>query len=129
MTSTLSEIRDTRQIPGEPRRRWFASANLDLVMWFGDDAALVGFQLCYDKQREERALTWHANGSRFTHEMVDDGESAGLGYKATPVLVRNGALNARRLLAAFLAEAGSLPQEITQVVARQLEMVCRECCG
>ena len=54
----LAEIRNARQIAGEDFRRWFTDEEFDLIVWYGDDRSLVGFQLCYDKQDRERALTW-----------------------------------------------------------------------
>ena len=53
----LTEIEKTRQIPGEGIRRWFRDDELDLIVWYGDDGSIEGFQLCYDKLQHERALT------------------------------------------------------------------------
>ncbi len=69
----LREIRRVRQVEGEAHRRWFSSSRLDLFVWYGASEAPVGFQLCYDKDGWERALTWNAP-DRFSHEVVDDGE-------------------------------------------------------
>ena len=57
----LRELADIRQVPGEPRRRWFSSPDLDLIVWLDDADTMLGFQLCYDKSRGERALTWRAD--------------------------------------------------------------------
>ncbi len=55
----LRELADVRQIPGEPRRRWFADDYFDLIVWFDKRGQIIGFQLCYDLPRDEHALTWH----------------------------------------------------------------------
>ena len=44
----LREIVDVRQVPGEPKRRWFSSDDIDLIVWLDDSGAPVSFQLCYD---------------------------------------------------------------------------------
>src|SRR5438309_10513940 len=65
----------------EERRRWFASADLDLIVWFDDADSPIAFQLCYDKLRSERALTWKPD-TGFVHMVVDSGERQGaLRYK------------------------------------------------
>lgn len=120
MTALLREVTHVRQVPGEPRRRWFSSDALDLVVWLGDDEAIVGFQLCYDKLRAERALTWWAHGHRLQHMAVDDGEPGGMRHKSSPVLVPDGVLDAPTLLAEFRAAAGELPPAIVAAVVAQL---------
>lgn len=120
MSTTLSEIRHTRQVPGEPHRRWFSSDTLDLIVWLDAHDAPIGFQLCYDKLDRERALTWRAAGHTLTHMAVDDGESTGLAHKATPILVPDGALDAPRLLELFSAASSELPSPIRACVLAQL---------
>ena len=79
----LTEIQNVRQIPGEGFRRWFSDNYFDLIVWYDDERKLVGFQLCYDKDGRERALTWtHEHG--FQHNRIDSGEIAGH-IKMTPV--------------------------------------------
>ena len=54
----LQEITNIRQIEGEPRRRWFADAAVDLYVWYDDADNIIQFQICYDKGPGEQALTW-----------------------------------------------------------------------
>ena len=54
----LWEYTKVNQIEGEPRRRWFADDFFDLIVWFDESEDIVGFQLCCDKSRQEKALTW-----------------------------------------------------------------------
>src|SRR3954469_10687202 len=96
----LRELPDTRQVEGEPRRRWFSSPDLDLIVWLDDDESLVGFQLCYDKTRRERALTWR-DGRGYEHNAVDDGEQSPGQHKSTPILVANGYYDSERVEALF----------------------------
>ncbi len=95
----LSEIRDARQVEGEGYRRWFTDDYFDLIVWYDDDRRLVGFQLCYDKQGRERALTWTlAHG--FQHNRIDSGEVPGHS-KMTPIIIADGAFNPRPVAERF----------------------------
>ncbi|MFW5812247.1 MAG: hypothetical protein ACOCWS_04610, partial [Alkalispirochaetaceae bacterium] len=64
----LSEIKPVRQVPGEGFRRWFTDEEMDLIVWYDgeDQEQIEGFQLCYDKEVLERALTWRPEAG-FTH--------------------------------------------------------------
>ncbi|MBI1891742.1 MAG: hypothetical protein HYS18_13925 [Burkholderiales bacterium] len=117
----LKEIRAVRQIKGEPQRRWFTSNSMDLVVWCGDNGGPTGFQLCYDKGKFERALSWSQSGG-YSHMAVDDGESgAALRYKSSPILIADGELNKMRLIRLFVANSAHLPQEIAAFVCEKLE--------
>ena len=59
-----------------PRRRWFTDEDLDLIVWFSEQGAPDGFQLCYDRRGHERALTW-TKGAGYRHDRIDDGEGGG----------------------------------------------------
>ncbi len=115
----LREVSIVRQIPGEPRRRWFASRNFDLFVWVDEHAAPIGFQLCYDKQDGEHAMTW-TESSGYSHMAVDAGESRPARPKGTPILVADGTFDAARILDEFLGEAMSLPAEYARMVEARL---------
>ena len=112
----LRELADIRQVPGEPRRRWFSSPDLDLIVWLDDADTMLGFQLCYDKTRGERALTWRADRG-YDHAAVDDGEAQPAQYKGTPILVANGHLNRERVADLVREASVSLPAPIRDAVA------------
>jgi hypothetical protein len=112
----LRELADVRQVPGEPRRRWFSSPDLDLIIWVGERGAVLAFQLCYDKSRGERALTWHSERG-YDHAAVDDGERQPSQYKSTPILVADGRLDRERVLELFVAASEALPHSIRETVA------------
>jgi len=117
----MREVHPTRQVPGEPHRRWFSSAELDLIVWCDAGGAPVSFQLCYDKGRNERALTWEP-ATGLSYSRVDDGEvEIGLRYKATPVLAPDGPLEVRRLAARFEAASADVPGEIVDFVRKRLQ--------
>ena len=111
----LREIPAARQISGESKRRWFTSSNIDLFVWLDSHDSPTGFQLCYDKQHREHALTWTMK-SGFSHMAVDGGESRAARHKGAPILVANGAIDAQQLLEDFRRESRLLPVEFVQMV-------------
>jgi hypothetical protein len=115
----LTEVSDVRQIAREPRRRWFRSSNEDLIIWYTNDDSILGFQLCYDRQGTERALSWRVERG-YSHEKVDDGEAVGFAHKQTPILVPDGVFDSQGVLERFLAAANSLPRDIVAFVSAKL---------
>ena len=115
MFTELPNVRPT----GDHRRRWFRSANEELIVWLAHDDSIFGFQLCYDRHVGEKALTWRRDAG-FAHERIDDGESTGMGHKQSPVLVADGVFDAPRVLSRFLAISGSVPHGIVEFVAERL---------
>ena len=117
----LRELSDTRQVAGEPRRRWFNSPHLDLIVWFDDADKPVGFQLCYDKLDNERALTWR-EGRGYDHMGVDDGETiTPAQHKETPILVADGAFDCRRVKVKFEEASAEVPDSLRRFVLERLE--------
>ncbi len=110
----LLELQNVRQIPGERRRRWFSSPDLDLIVWIDTDDKPAGFELCYDKKRQEKALRWSPSG--FAHMVVDDGEGRPGRHKSSPVLTGQGAFDADRIYKHFIAECRQLPEEIMNFI-------------
>jgi len=118
----LVEIIHVRQVPGDPRRRWFSSDDMDLIVWYDDSDALIGFQLCYDKLRSERALRWEPELG-YRHMAIDNGESSiSPRYKATPILVADGHFDARRVADIFTASSRHIPPDIAQFVSLKLRL-------
>ncbi|HTB63763.1 MAG TPA: hypothetical protein VK737_09250, partial [Opitutales bacterium] len=78
--------------------------------------------LCYDLGREERALTWKPE-TGYTHDCVDDGESnAPAGYKGSPILVPDGAIDFARLQKLFAQANTAVPSEIVAFVNARLQL-------
>lgn len=114
----LSEIKNARQIPGEGRRRWFRDEELDLIVWYDDDDAFVGFQLCYNKLLGEKALTWKQNGS-YQHNAIDDGEVP-WGNKMSPILVADGTFDKARVAAIFKEKSTQIEGNLVELVLNKL---------
>jgi hypothetical protein len=115
----LRELSTTRQIHGEPRRRWFESSQCDLIVWLRDDDSAEGFQFCYDKDTKEHALTW-LDGRGFSHMAVDTGPSVIASGKGTPLLVANGTLDVEHIREIFTREAAAVPPRYVDLVLAKL---------
>ena len=115
----MLELRDVRQIENEHRRRWFSDAFFDLIVWVDDAGEIVGFQLCYDKEGHQRALTWKSP-SHYIHTGVDDGEDRPGRYKGTPILVVDGAFDRAAIGERFRQAAASIDPAIAELVHAKL---------
>jgi hypothetical protein len=114
----LRELKHIAQIEGEPRRRWFVDEIFDLIVWYDDKGSILSFQLCYDKEHNERALTWKQPGT-YTHHRVDDGESKTM-RKATPVLVPDGKFDYEAVAGQFKKESKKIDKDISGLVLNKL---------
>jgi hypothetical protein len=111
---------NTRQIEGEPRRQWIADDYFDLYVWYEGGGDILGFQLCYDKSRTERALTWMRTGT-FRHQRINGGESSAFDL-STPVLMEDCSFEREPLRSEFTARAQKLEPEIRDLVLSKLEV-------
>ncbi len=116
----LREVEHVGQVPNEPRRRWFSGETMELYVWCEDSGEIYGFQLCYGKGRDERALTW-LKDKGFTHRRVDDGEDTLEAFKMTPILVPDGVFAKDEVLASFEAQSGKVDSDIVEFVAEKLK--------
>ncbi len=102
----------------EPNRRWFSDDYFDLIVWIGQDSAISGFQLCYDKLHRERALTWTRAGG-YINERVDDGEDSPTKNR-TPILLLDGLFPVQEILTLFVAASAEIDSCIRSFVAEKL---------
>ena len=116
----FTEFKGVRQIPGEPRRRWFGADALELIVWYGKGEEITGFQLCYKDGIKSKALTWDKS-SRFLFSGIDDGDIRFGKHKQSPVLVADGQFQKDQVIAHFSRECPSLPDEIARMVRSKLE--------
>jgi hypothetical protein len=101
----------------EGKRRWFSDEEMDLIVWYGDDGAISGFELCYDKSKAERAVSWKRGGKPHSF-VVDDGEATPLKNR-TPILEAGGKVP-ETLSRDFEARAAKLEPEIAALVRAAL---------
>lgn len=91
---------------------------MELIVWSDSRQAVLGFQLCYDKLREQRAVTWRA-ADGYTHDRVDDGELSGR-HKQTPILIPAEGFDPGPVVAEFLARSWKIDKRIARFVYRRL---------
>ena len=115
----LKEVVPTRQIKGEPRRVWYLDDDMDLIVWYAEQGAVIGFQLATDKGKDEHALTWLEHKG-FSHHRVDDGEGRPGRPKMSPILVEDGVPDVGRLLDRFERRAVNLPAALRDCVLGKL---------
>ena len=116
-SNMMEESSRVQQIPGEPHRRWFSDDFFDLIVWVRDNE-VIGFQLCYDKQGTERALSWSFDAG-FHHHRVDTGEWKPP-YKASPLLVADGPFDHPGVTDEFIKRSGHIDSAIAEFIRRTL---------
>ena len=113
----LREIRETRQDPGAPRRRWFTCASADLFVW-QDEQGVAAFEFCWSKPAAEQVLRW-SRGEGTRHARIDDGESRAL-QNRSPVFAADGDYDAEAAALAFEAVAAGLESRLYRLVLERL---------
>ena len=108
-----------KQIPGEPRRRWFEDNYFDLLVWENESGQIVEFQLCYDKLHYQRSLIWNEK-SGYLHNKVDDGENNPGKYKATPILVDDGIFDAETIAEKFKYKSKDIDTKVSTFVYNKI---------
>jgi hypothetical protein len=114
----LREIRDVRQTPGQPYSRWFNDELLDLFVWQDEDGRIIGFQLCFDKDADERALTYSEANGYLLEDVQAEGSSLDMG---SPVLANVSTLPFPRLLAQFAERGAEIDSRVFRHVMEKLE--------
>ncbi len=106
-------------------RRWFQDEYFDLIVWYDQETGLIsGFQLCYDKHKNEHAFTWHKNAG-FSHNKIDDSRSSG-SHPATPILIDDGVFPFSIIMGKFVTSSGNLDPAIRDLVMEKLAEFSRE---
>lgn len=114
----LNEIKDVTQYERGKHRRWFHDDFFDLYTWETYDGQLVGFQLCYAKLGNERALRWSPE-SGYNHEGVDAPEDKP-GRAMSALFVADGAFDPGGIGARFENASISLPDRIKTFVLEKI---------
>ncbi|OQY59729.1 MAG: hypothetical protein B6245_05140 [Desulfobacteraceae bacterium 4572_88] len=115
----LYEIQKIKQNDGEPRRRWFIDDYFDLIVWLSEADEIEGFQLCYDKTRNQHALTW-SKSTGYMHNSVDSGEDKPGKPKGIPLLVADGDFQHEEIANRFRKESKKLEQRISDLVCEKI---------
>jgi hypothetical protein len=114
--AALSENRSVRQRPDEGFRRWFLNDYFDLILWYESRAGeMTGFQLCYDRHRDERAFTWE-RGKQSSHFVSSGSDERGRPWIATAVLHGDAGPVPAEVVERLERESGELDPEILAVI-------------
>jgi hypothetical protein len=106
------------QHKGEPNKRWFADDYFDIIIWLDNDSAVSGFQLCYNKKNNERALTWtKAHG--FRHDLINGGETSPT-KNQTPILMGDGVFPAGKVLEMFIVRSIHMEESFRSFIIEKL---------
>ena len=109
----LREIKEVKQVKNEAFRRWFTDKSFDLIVWL-EDTEISGFQLCYNKEDDEHAITWQKAGG-FKHNKIDNGERPGLS-NMTPILVPDGLFEKDHVARIFKEASAEIDKNIAEFV-------------
>jgi hypothetical protein len=112
----FTEFRGVRQEP-KGHRRWFEAEGIELIVWYGAGNHVAGFQLCYDRDFQQWALTWSPTG--FAHDRVLPGDTNPL-KDQTPVLEPGGSADWPQLVARFREHSSSLDPQLESFVLTKL---------
>ena len=113
----LHEFEQVRQVPGG-YRRFFTDSSFDLYVWFGGDRKeILGFQLVYNKDADEKALTWD-RGEGFIHSGVETGDTDW--YKPTPILVQDGLFDWKSVYRSFRDASLKVDAAIRKLVLEKM---------
>lgn len=116
----LVEFRNCRQIRGEPLRRWFCNRNIDLIVWFGEQDQIQGFQFCYRDGHAEYAVTWWEKEG-FRRQLVDEGDGFPRRRAMSPILVGSFGKPSSYLVDVFRDQRGEIDPRVAGFVEAILQ--------
>lgn len=117
-TDPLREIKNARQITGEPTRKWYTNVDIDLIVWM-EEPRILGYQLVVPSEHGHTAITWR-EGSGLSVSHVDDGEGRPARPKMTPLLTGRASINVETVLQLFRKIADDLPHGLASLVEQTL---------
>lgn len=116
----LKEIKSERLV--SERRRWFTDEYMDVYVWHDKHDALVGFQVCFEKGKAEKAFTWFSSGY-CSLAGVDAGEDSPL-KNMTPIIVPLDRRDKSTLEREFKARATEMERPLAARLQKIIEMNC-----
>ena len=112
------------KVRGDYRRSWMSDDYFDLIVWYESGNAIHGFQLCYGKRQQERALTWLKDRG-FTHAQIDSGEDDPEANR-TPILLPDGSFPTEQVTREFRLRSEQLPKSLRNFVLTKLRQFARK---
>ena len=112
----MEELKNVYQKANDVFRRWFKDNYFDLIIWYDEMKSIIGFQLCYDVQNNERAITY-SNGI-FSHNKIDQGNLPT--KNLTPILVPDGLFDESIVIPKFDEASKNIDTNVRDYVYRKL---------
>jgi hypothetical protein len=120
----LREIQSVKQNRDELFRRWFEDDFFDLFVWYDQQEKISGFQLCYEKCRDEHALTWREDCG-YALDRIDSGERS-VWETSTPVLLPSNDLPPEKVIETFVARSEAVDPQLVEFVVQKISEYARE---
>ena len=117
--AALREMKGISQNEKNVTRRWFTDDEFwDLYLWYDNDDSLIGFQLCYDRDSGEKALTWKRTEG-FLHQSVNP-SFLKTNRGGTPLLYADGYFDNENIFRRFREDSGNLDPEIAAFILEKI---------
>ena len=102
------------------KKCWFQDEYFDLFIWFDiNNGEMINFQLCYDRLKRERVMSWD-DEKGFNHYHVDDGE--GSPHKnMSPVFIQNGRFAYSEAMPKFVKSSRQIDKKISRFIIEKLD--------
>ncbi len=115
----LSEVTNLTQHDAGSHRRWFHDEFFDLYVWENFAGEMQGFQLCYAKADQQRALRWSLERG-YNHEGVDSPEDKP-GRAMSAIFIADGVFDPDGIGAKFEQESMPLPSRVRDFVLDKIK--------
>ena len=101
------------------KKHWFQDEYFDLFVWFDTtNGKITSFQLCYDRGKQERVISWDYEKG-FSHHNIDDGETSPH-KNMTPVFIQYGRFAHHEVMPKFLQSSSQIDTTISYFIIQKL---------
>ncbi|MDM8567807.1 hypothetical protein QUF74_19435 [Candidatus Halobeggiatoa sp. HSG11] len=107
------------------KKYWFQDEYFDLFVWFGIDSnKILNFQLCYDRLKIEKVISWDFEKG-FAHYHVDDGEYSPH-KNMSPVFIQEGKFEYDEAIPKFIESSSQIDKKISKFIIEKLDEYIQE---
>ncbi|MCD1653592.1 hypothetical protein K7J14_02620 [Treponema zuelzerae] len=116
----LTENLTVRQRDDEGYRKWYLNSYFDLIVWYSSKGgALIGFQICYSRNFQEKAFTWTPQ-YRSNRLVSDTYFEKGVSHMSSGILEGEGGLIPENVIQKFVFESNNLEVEEKKLVVDKM---------
>jgi len=113
----LREISSTRQINIHKSKRWFIDSNMELFVWFKNNAP-VCFQLNYQQCELEHSINWNIK-TGFTHNLIKP-EHRHIKYRLSSCYATESSYDAKTTAREFLRASDHIEATLADFIFARL---------